>query len=116
MNSRPPIQDPPTFSEILSDVDPVVGTVFVAGPPVIPALTASVLFGLLLAGPFALLVVLAVAIAAAWALLALVCAILACPFLLVRHLRAHRADRVVSEPAPQPAPQLATVRSQQVAA
>jgi hypothetical protein len=112
MNSRLPTQDPPTFSEILADVDPVIGTVFVAGPPIIPACTASVLLGLLLAGPFALLVTLVVAIVAAWALVALVGAILVSPFILVRRLRAHRADRAVSAPAPQ----LASIRSQQVAA
>ena len=120
MSSRLPTQDSPTFSEILADVDPVIGTVFVAGPPVIPAVTASVLFGLLLAGPFALLATLVIAIVAAWALVALVVAILASPFILVRHLRAHRAERPVTAPAPQPtpqpAPQLASIRSQQVAA
>jgi hypothetical protein len=116
MNSRLPTQDPPTVGEILTDVDPVIGTVFVAGPPLIPACTVSVLFGLLLAGPFALFATLVVAIVAAWALVALVVAILASPFILVRRLRAHRADRAVSAPDPQPAPQLASIRSQQVAA
>ena len=116
MSSRLPTQDPPTFREILADSDPVVGAVFVAGPPVIPALTASVLFGLLLAGPFALFAVLVVAIVAAWALVALVVAILASPFLLVRHLRSRQGDRAESAPAPQSVPQLAAIRSQQVVA
>jgi hypothetical protein len=112
MTSRLPTQDPPTLGELVADVDPVIGTVFVAGPPIIPAWTASVLFGLLLAGPFAFFAVLVVAIVAAWALVALVGAILVSPFLLVRHLRAHRAD----QPETAPAPQLASIRSPQVAA
>jgi hypothetical protein len=136
MNSRLPTQDPPTLRDIVADVDPVIGTVFVAGPPVIPAVTASVLFGLLLAGPFALLVVIVIAIVAAWALVALVGAILVSPFLLARHLRAHRQAHAESEPAAQPvaqpvarpvaqpvarpvaqpAAQFAAIRSQQVAA
>jgi len=120
MSSRLPTQDPPTFGDIVTDVDPVIGAVFVAGPPVVPAFTASVLFGLLLAGPFAVFVIIVVAIVAAWALVALVGAILASPFILVRHLRAHRPERAESapeqQPAPQPAPQLASIPSQHVAA
>ena len=45
----------------------------------------------MLAGPFALLVTCAVVVVAAAALVALVGAILASPYLLVRHVLAHRA-------------------------
>jgi hypothetical protein len=47
----------------------------------------TVLFGLMLAGPFVLMVTLAVVVVAAAALLVLAGAILATPYLLVRHLR-----------------------------
>lgn len=125
MTSQLSTEDHPTFGDILADVDPVIDTVFVAGPPVIPLGTAGVLFGLLLAGPFALFATLVLAIIAAWALLALVVAILASPFILFRHLRGRRAARAAharatqtaAQPAAQfPTPQLASIRSQQVAA
>jgi hypothetical protein len=53
----------------------------------------TVLFALLLVGPFVLLVTLAVVVAAAAALVALAGVILATPFLLVRHIRTRIAAR-----------------------
>ena len=83
----------PTRGDVLADVLPVIGTVYVAGPPVILAWAGTVLFALMLAGPFALLVTLVVALVAAAALVTLAGAILATPYLLMRHLRLRLAKR-----------------------
>jgi hypothetical protein len=84
---------PPTLRDFLTELVPLVGTVFVAGPPVLLAWAGTVLFALMLAGPFALLVTLVVAFAAAAALVALAGAILATPYLLIRHFRLRLAKR-----------------------
>ena len=89
----PTASGPPTLGDQIADVLPVVDTVYVAGPPVLVAWAGTVLFALMLAGPFALLVTLVVALAAAAVLVALAGAILATPYLLVRHLRLHLAKR-----------------------
>jgi hypothetical protein len=94
MNTNEPISPtasaPPTLGDMLADIVPVLGTVFVAGPPVLVAWAATVLLALMLAGPFAFLVTLIVVLVAAAALVTLAGAILATPYLLVRHLRGHR--------------------------
>ena len=84
---------PPTLGEQLAEVLPLVGTVFVAGPPVLVAWAGTALFALMLAGPFALLVTLVVVVLAAAALVALAGAILATPYLLVRHFGPRLAER-----------------------
>jgi hypothetical protein len=89
----PTASRPPTLGEEVAEIDPLIGTVFVAGPPVLLAWAGTVLFALMLAGPFALLVTLVVVFAAAAALVALAGAILATPYLLVRHARARLAQR-----------------------
>ena len=53
----------------------------------------TVLLALMLAGPFALLVALVVALVAAAALVTLAGAILATPYLLIRHFRLRLAKR-----------------------
>jgi hypothetical protein len=97
MNSTNPIRTtasgPRTAGDLLSEVLPVIDTVFVAGPPVLVAWAGTVLLALMLAGPFALLVTLVVALAAAAALVTLAGAILATPYLLIRHLRVRLATR-----------------------
>jgi hypothetical protein len=92
----------PTFGDQLAEVLPVVDTVYVAGPPVLVAWTGTVLFALMLAGPFALVVTLALVLVAAAALVTLAGAILAAPYLLIRHFRARVATRrdVSEGPAP----------------
>ena len=97
---------PPTLRDEITEVAPLIGTVFVAGPPVLVAWTGTVLFALMLAGPFALLVTLLIAFAAAAALVALAGAILATPYLLVRHVRVRLAERRHASQVPAP---LATV-------
>jgi hypothetical protein len=57
------------------------------------AWAGTALFALMLAGPFALLVTLVVVVLAAAALVALAGAILATPYLLVRHFGARLAER-----------------------
>lgn len=84
---------PPTLRREVSEIAPLLGTVYVAGPPVLLAWAGTVLFALMLAGPFALLVALAVALVAAAALVTLAGAILATPYLLIRHFRARLATR-----------------------
>ena len=102
----------PTFGELLEDTLPVIDTVYVAGPPVLLLWAGTVLLALMLAGPFALMAMVVVALAAATALVALAGAIVASPFLIVRHLRARRQRRAVSAPA-RP---LASVQPQHVVA
>jgi hypothetical protein len=83
----------PTLGEEAEEIGPIVGAIFVAGPPVLLAWAGTVLFALMLAGPFALMVTFAVVFAAAAAVVTLAGAILATPYLLVRHLRARLAQR-----------------------
>jgi hypothetical protein len=97
MNTTEPLtptaSGPPTLGDQLSEVLPVFDTVYVAGPPVLVAWAGTVLFALMLAGPFALLVTLVVALVAAAALVTLAGAILATPYLLIRHFRLRLAKR-----------------------
>jgi hypothetical protein len=89
----PTASGPPTLGDQLADVLPVVDTVYVAGPPLLIAWTGTVLFALMLAGPFALAATLVVVLVAAAALVALAGAILATPYLLIRHLGRRLAKR-----------------------
>ena len=91
--TTPTASGPPTRGDLFAEVLPLVGTVFVAGPPVLVAWAGTVLFALMLAGPVALLVAIVVVLAAAAALVTLAGAILASPYLLVRHLRLRLAER-----------------------
>jgi hypothetical protein len=105
MNTNEPISPtasaPATVGDMLADIVPVLETVFVAGPPLLMAWTGTVLLALMLAGPFALLVTLIVVLVAAAALVTLVGAILATPYLLVRYLRGHRVRHTTSYMEPQ---------------
>jgi len=82
-----------TRGDVLADVLPVFDTVYVAGPPILVAWAGTVLFALMLAGPFALLVTFVVVFAAAAALVTLAGAILASPYLLVRRLGLRVVER-----------------------
>jgi hypothetical protein len=100
MNTTEPIgataSAPPTLGDMLADILPVLETVFVAGPPVVFVWAGTVLLALMLAGPFALLVTLIVVLVTAAALVTLAGAILATPYLLVRHLRGLRVRHTTS--------------------
>ena len=106
MNATDPItptaSGPPTLGDQLAEVLPIVDTVYVAGPPLLAAWAGTVLFALMLAGPFALLAAFVVALAAAAALVTLAGAILATPYLLIRHFRARVAKRRHVSEAPAP--------------
>src|SRR3954465_727616 len=92
----------PTFREMLDDVLPVIGVVFVAGPPVIFLAAPWLLLVLMLSGPFALVVAFVVVGLVAAALLATLAAIVAAPFVLVRHLhRRYRSAPPIGVPVPQ---------------
>lgn len=98
----PTASGPPTLGDQLAEVLPVIDTVYVAGPPVLVVWAGTVLFALMLAGPFALVVALALALAAAAALVTVAGAILATPYLLIRHFRARVAKRRHVSEAPAP--------------
>jgi len=91
--TTPTASRPPTLRAEVGEIDPIIGTVFVAGPPVLIMWAGTVLFALMLAGPFALLVTFVLVFVAAATLVALAGAILASPYLLVRHLRLRLAQR-----------------------
>jgi hypothetical protein len=91
--TTPTASRPPTLRAQVGEIDPIIGTVFVAGPPVLIMWAGTVLFALMLAGPFALLVTLVLVFAAAATLVALAGAILASPYLLIRHFRLRLAQR-----------------------
>jgi hypothetical protein len=82
-----------TFGELIPLIDAIAGY----GPPVIFLAGPWLLLGLMLSGAFAFLVTLVVfMVVAATILVALSAAILAGPYLLVRHLRGHRARHAFS--------------------
>jgi hypothetical protein len=115
MDSRFPTYAPQVRRQVPPEILPVIGAIFVAGPPVIPAGIATVLLALMLAGPFALVVALCLVFAAAVAVVALAGALLASPYLLVRHVLAQRADHATADTA-DTAPQRVAVSAQQVLA
>ncbi len=93
---------PATFRDMLDDVIPVIGVVFVAGPPVIFLAGPWLLLVLMLSGPFALLVAFVVVGLVAGALLATLGALVVAPFVLARRLhRTYRSARATGVPVPQ---------------
>jgi hypothetical protein len=115
-----PAPEPPTTARMLEEVADLIEVVPVAGPPAIFLVAPLVLLALMVAGPFlALLTIVAVLVVAA-VLVALVCAVVASPFLLVRHLRGRRARAAASSSSRRrfrgAAPRLAPIRSREAAA
>ena len=94
LTTAPHTAPEPSRTGMLEDVLPLVGFIAVAGPPPFIAVGALVFGGLILAGPFAVIVTLvaamALAVAAVVAIAGAVVAIAVSPFAAVRHLRAHR--------------------------
>jgi hypothetical protein len=84
---------PPAHDDGLGGLDPLVGAVPGEGPPIILLAGPLVLFTLALAGPFLLLLTLVMLLVAGAVLVALAGAIIASPYLLVRHCRAYRLRR-----------------------
>jgi hypothetical protein len=89
----------PAFGDVLAETVPLVGVIPVAGPPAVILAGPWLLFGLMLAGPFALLVTVVVALVAAAVVVRLIRAILAAPYGVFRYLRQYRRPRA-SMPAP----------------
>jgi hypothetical protein len=86
------------------EISPLVGAVPVEGPPAILLALPWLLLVLMLAGPFALLATIVIAMLAVALVIAALAALVASPFLLVRHVRAvrarHAAEREHAEPLP----------------
>jgi hypothetical protein len=113
-DAHPPWSEHPTRAETPAEIVPVIGVVAVAGPPVVLLAGPLVLLALIIAGPFLLLLTLVAVLVASAVVLALIGAILASPYLLVRHLRDRRAVARSSSRAP--APRLVPAGSPQAAA
>ena len=96
-SAHPAASGRPTFGDSLAETVPLVEFIPGYGPPAVLVLGPWLFLVLMLAGPFACLFVLVAAMIVAAtvlaALIAAVLAILAAPYLLVRHLRGYRADR-----------------------
>jgi uncharacterized membrane-anchored protein len=92
----------PRCAETLQAILPVVGVVAVAGPPVVLLAGPVVLFALMVAGPFVLLLTVVAVLVGSMLVVALVGAILASPYLLVRHVRERRAAARSSSSASAP--------------
>jgi len=106
--TRPLTHARPTAGESFDEVAPLIGAPPVYGPPIILVLGPWLLFVLLLIPPAAFLITLALVVAVAAGLLVAVSALVASPYLLVRHMLARHAAprrRVASEHhAARPAP------------
>jgi hypothetical protein len=82
------------LGEMLAEIVPLVECVPVEGPPVALLLGPWLFLAVMLAGPFVCLFAIAIVmIVAAIALATVTAAVLAPPYLLVGHLRRHRARR-----------------------
>jgi hypothetical protein len=89
----------PTFAEMVADIVPVIGVIFVAGPPVIFIAGPWLFLVLMLSGAFAVLVAFAALWVVAAVLLTTLAAMFATPYLLVRGLlRRHRMSRATPIP------------------
>jgi hypothetical protein len=93
-NASPAASADLPFGEIFDETLPLIEVVPVYGPPVVLLVGPWLLFSLLLVGPFALVFTFVVLLVVAAAFAAVIGAILAAPYLLVRHLRGYRAGHV----------------------
>jgi hypothetical protein len=75
-----------SFGEVLAETIPLIDAIPVYGPPVVVVAVPWLLLALVLAGPFALLLTFVAVFAAAAAVVGLIGAILAAPYLLIRHV------------------------------
>jgi len=97
MNSIQLTDPPSSVRDMLKEVIPLFDVVVVAGPPASFILVPWLFLVLALLGPFLLLLTLAAIAVLVVLLVALTAAILATPYLLLRHLRGRQA-----KPAPSP--------------
>lgn len=78
-----------TWGQVFDETTPGIGAPAFFGPPVSFVLVPWLFLVLLLMGPFALVVTLVLVLALAAGMLALLVAVIASPYLLIRHLHAH---------------------------
>jgi len=97
VNDRPSASSRPSVGEILQEVIPLIFAVPVAGPPAILLVGPLLLFVLLLIPPAALLITLVLVLLLGAGLLVALGALIASPYLLVRHVRARHP---VAHPTP----------------
>jgi hypothetical protein len=83
-----PNQTYPTVAEMLGECVSLTCVVALYGPPVIFLAAPWLLLGLILSGPFAVVLTLLAAVLVAAALVAAIGALVATPFLLIRRQRA----------------------------
>jgi hypothetical protein len=81
--------DRPTWVEAFDETAPLIRVPAFFGPPVIFVLGTWLLLALLLIGPFALVLTLLLVLAVAAGLVAVLAAVIASPYLLIRRLRSH---------------------------
>jgi len=96
MNTTAGTKDP-GFGEMVGEIVPLVDAVAGYGPPVIFLAGPWLVLGLVLTGPFTVLViVVAFMVVAAMVVVALTAVLLVVPYLLVGRLRRHRASHALS--------------------
>jgi hypothetical protein len=84
----------PTAADMLEETADLICTMALFGPPIVFITAPWLLLGLVLMGPFAVVVTIVLALAAAAALLAGIAALLTAPVLMLRGRRAARASLV----------------------
>jgi hypothetical protein len=92
-NDRPAADERPTVRELLQRVLPGIFFIPLAGPPVFLLLGPWLILVLLIIPPAAFLITLVLALAVAGGLVFAVGALIASPYLLVRHLQARHESR-----------------------
>ena len=85
-------QTTPTVADVLGETVSLVCCMAVYGPPVVFLAAPWLILGLILSGPFALILTLVLTFLAATALIAGIAAIAAMPYLIFRRLRVPRAS------------------------
>jgi hypothetical protein len=96
-HDRPAASERPTLSDLLQRVVPGIFFVPLAGPPVFLLLGPWLLLVLLIIPPAAFLITLVLLVAVAAAILGALAALIASPYLLVRHLQ-ERHDLHAQQP------------------
>jgi hypothetical protein len=91
-----PLSARPTWGKVFDEGAPLIGAPAFFGPPVIVVLGPWLLLVLLLIGPFVLILTVMLVLAVAMGLLAVFVAVIATPYLLIRHL--HARGMVHAEP------------------
>jgi hypothetical protein len=81
--------EPSTWGDLFHTAAPLIDAPAFYGPPVIFVLGPWLLLVLVLIGPFAAMITIVFAMAVVAGLLAAVVAVIASPYLLIRHLRSH---------------------------